>query len=146
MCDYEVLFPVSVTAANPEEAARFALDDIRDRKLESWNATVTHGDVTVTVNVDGDGAAARIVEKPADLAEQSARASGGMLVQVHRDQAVWERETLQVFVPADVPKHEVNDFVRQQIDANRYTEISPPFILDDSVDGVDTQIKIHPST
>lgn len=38
--DYEVVFCVSVTADSPEEAGRFALEDLRDPAIGPWYARV----------------------------------------------------------------------------------------------------------
>lgn len=42
MCDrtYTVTIDVNVTADDPAQAARFALEDLRDRSLASWEFTV----------------------------------------------------------------------------------------------------------
>ncbi|GMG94738.1 hypothetical protein ACUXAV_004995 [Cupriavidus metallidurans] len=55
MKDFNVTFTVSVTAGTPEEAARLALDDLRDRSLESWNADVEHQGERSSVTVSSDG-------------------------------------------------------------------------------------------
>lgn len=48
--DYTVKFEVSVTAANPTQAAQFALDDLRDRTIGPWNAEVVGPTGTAVVS------------------------------------------------------------------------------------------------
>lgn len=43
--DYTVIFELSVTAKSPEEAAKFALDDLRDESIGPWNAFVNNTDL-----------------------------------------------------------------------------------------------------
>ena len=56
--DYTVKFSVTVTADSPEEAGKFALDDLRDTTLSPWNADVQFlrdgVRVEQTVVVEGD--------------------------------------------------------------------------------------------
>ena len=40
--DYTAVIELSVTADSPEEAARFALDDLRDSDIASWTVKVTN--------------------------------------------------------------------------------------------------------
>ena len=65
------------------------------------------------------------------------------LITVYRDQAVWERETLEVEVPDDLPEDELEAFVREAVEDGRYEEVSEPHILDAAVEGIDTQIEIQ---
>jgi hypothetical protein len=37
---YSVTVVVSVTADSPQEAAKYAMDDLRDMQLNQWNVTV----------------------------------------------------------------------------------------------------------
>lgn len=52
--DYTVAVEVQVTAESHEEAARFALDDLRDRSLQEWNMTVTNSSGSKVVTVPGN--------------------------------------------------------------------------------------------
>lgn len=56
MMDYTVTVEVSVTAESPEEAAKFALDDLQDPNIEAWSMEVScsRGKQMVTVRNDRD--------------------------------------------------------------------------------------------
>lgn len=64
-------------------------------------------------------------------------------VTVTRDQAVWERETLEVLVPADIPEDQVAAFAREQVDAGNAKEVCSPYILDNAVEGMDTVVEVQ---
>ena len=54
--DYTITIQVDVTANSPEEAARFALDDLRDKSIKQWNIDVEWTregtPITQTISVD----------------------------------------------------------------------------------------------
>jgi hypothetical protein len=54
--DYTITIKVDVTANSPEEAAQFALDDIRDKSIKQWNVdvewTLEGTPITQTISVD----------------------------------------------------------------------------------------------
>ena len=52
--DHVVTFEVQVTADSPQQAAKFALDDLRDVTLGSWNARVVNGRDVHNVQVPED--------------------------------------------------------------------------------------------
>ena len=60
---------------------------------------------------------------------------------VHRDQAVWERETFWIEVPDEVPADEIDEYLYDKIEDGvtraNYTEIR------DAVEGCDVQITIE---
>lgn len=62
-------------------------------------------------------------------------------VTVHRDQAVWEREFLQVEVPADTPHHLLHSVVLEMLDTDQYTELCEPKVQD-AVEGMSTEISV----
>jgi hypothetical protein len=64
-------------------------------------------------------------------------------VTVTRDQAVWERETFEVHVPADMPEDEVAAFVREQVEAGHAKEVCSPYILDNAVEGMDSVVEVQ---
>lgn len=65
---------------------------------------------------------------------------------VTRDQAVWERETFYLSVPDDVPQERHDDWIYEQLDKHCSGEVDlGPFIqIEDSVEGMDTILEIHP--
>jgi len=64
-----------------------------------------------------------------------------MKIPVYRDQAVWEREYLEVEIPDDTAPNEVDDAVSEALDAGNYISVSDPEIQD-AVEGIDTQTEI----
>lgn len=54
---FTVIFELAITAESPEEAAKFALDDLRDPSIRGWNATVKseQGTVETSVSVEPNG-------------------------------------------------------------------------------------------
>jgi hypothetical protein len=62
---------------------------------------------------------------------------------VHRDQAVWERETFEVDVPDGLSSEEIKVFVQEQLDAGNATETREPYVLDQSLDGFDPVVEIE---
>lgn len=58
---------------------------------------------------------------------------------LHRDQAVWECETLLVTIPDDTPEDDQEDAITDALQAGNYESIGEPTILD-SVESFDTQI------
>lgn len=60
---------------------------------------------------------------------------------VTRLQAVWERETCEIHVPAEIPEDEREDYVRSKLD-----DATTPRHLDitNSVDGISTEIEMRP--
>ena len=64
-----------------------------------------------------------------------------MKIPVYRDQAVWERECLEVEIPDDTAPNEVDDAVSEALDAGNYISVSDPEIQD-AVEGIDTQTEI----
>lgn len=50
--NFTVDFELSITADNPEQAVRFALDDLRDLNLCQWTAKVKSESETVDVTID----------------------------------------------------------------------------------------------
>lgn len=64
---------------------------------------------------------------------------------VYRDQAVWEREFIQIEVPDDVPDDELDEYIEEVMDAPDYTPVylcEPE--IQDSVEGIDTIIEVQP--
>lgn len=55
--DYTVTIEVQVTADSPQEAAQFALDDLRDETIGPWTAEVScsRGNVSVSVGEQEQG-------------------------------------------------------------------------------------------
>lgn len=59
---------------------------------------------------------------------------------VHRDQAVWERETLYIDVPDDLPPDQHYDFVVDYLAEHPVFDDSPSIL--NSIEGIDTMIEI----
>lgn len=58
---------------------------------------------------------------------------------VHRDQAVWERETLRVSIPDNTPEDEIEELIWVKLDRGDYEEIGRPRI-EDEVEGLGTEV------
>ncbi len=56
--DYTVRVELRITAESPEEAAQFALNDLRDTSMSNWNMDVSSSRGTKTVSVDASDAPA----------------------------------------------------------------------------------------
>ena len=60
---------------------------------------------------------------------------------VHRDQAVWERETFRIEVPDEVPPEEHYEYIEAALSSG---ELKADYVeIQDSVEGVDVQIAIE---
>jgi hypothetical protein len=62
--DYTVSVELSVTADSPEEAARYALDDLRDRAIEAWKMDVECNRTGVVTEVSVSGSDGQPLAKP----------------------------------------------------------------------------------
>ena len=62
---------------------------------------------------------------------------------VYRDQAVWEREFLEVDVPDHIPDDELAEYIDEALELGNYRQFLEPEIQD-SVEGIDTIIEIQP--
>jgi hypothetical protein len=60
---------------------------------------------------------------------------------VYRDQAVWEREYLEVTIPDGTPGSEVEEAVDEALDRGDYVSVCDPQIQD-SVEGFDIIITV----
>lgn len=65
-----------------------------------------------------------------------------MNVTVHRDQAVWERQTFEIYVPDDVPEDEVDDYVFESLDSWDFQKNPVETEIIDSVDGMSTVVEL----
>lgn len=125
--DYTVTFSVQVTANSPEEAAAYALDDLRDETLGPWFAKASCSRGAVEVQVGG-------VDEDAPLLPDSSSSEHAAFEVVAEDvESVLRENILRITDSKGLSIEAMAEFLLPSLDAGRIEKAA----LDGGVELVD---------